>query len=515
MVTGTIHRSPAAAVLLLSAVACLGWAAPPFFEVQVLDEASGRGVPLVELETTHSVCYVTDSAGRAALLEPGLEGLETWFTVRSQGYEFPPDGFGNRGFRTVVRAGAKTTLRLKRLNLAERLYRVTGEGIYRDSLLLGYPVPLQRPLLAGQVMGQDSVFALPYRGKLFWFWGDTARPAYPLGHFRVAGATSLLPGQGGLDPDQGVDLEYFSGPDGFSRPMVPMPEEKTGVVWAAGLAVVPQAAGPEVMVGFYSRRPGLAEAYEQGLILYDDAKAVFEKARVIDLKEKWRFPEGHPVGVTEGGVRYLVFPRPLPTVRVVATWEAIQDGALYQAFTCLEPGSTFAQADSRVERDAQGRAVWGWKPGCEPLTQAQEAELVKAGRLPAAEARFQFVDAASGKPVQIHGGSFTWNEHLQAYLMIGVEIFGSSVLGEVWLAQAKSLAGPWRRAVKVVTHEKYSFYNPTQHPFFDQQGGRIVYFDGTYTETFSGNPLKTPRYNYNQVMYRLDLADARLKAALE
>jgi hypothetical protein len=27
---------------------------------------------------------------------------------------------------------------------------------------------------------------------------------------------------------------------------------------------------------------------------------------------------------------------------------------------------------------------------------------------------------------------------------------------------------------------------------------------------FSGNPDKTPRYDYNQVMYRLDLADPRL-----
>ena len=27
---------------------------------------------------------------------------------------------------------------------------------------------------------------------------------------------------------------------------------------------------------------------------------------------------------------------------------------------------------------------------------------------------------------------------------------------------------------------------------------------------FSGNPDQTPRYNYNQIMYKLDLADSRL-----
>ena len=46
---------------------------------------------------------------------------------------------------------------------------------------------------------------------------------------------------------------------------------------------------------------------------------------------------------------------------------------------------------------------------------------------------------------------------------------------------------------------------------FAQQGGRIIYFQGTLVTTFSGNPYPTPRYNYNQILYRLDLADPRLK----
>jgi hypothetical protein len=55
------------------------------------------------------------------------------------------------------------------------------------------------------------------------------------------------------------------------------------------------------------------------------------------------------------------------------------------------------------------------------------------------------------------------------------------------------------------------FYKPTQHPFFDEDGGRIIYFEGTYTNSFSGNPEKTPGYEYNQMMYRVDLTDERLK----
>ena len=97
--------------------------------------------------------------------------------------------------------------------------------------------------------------------------------------------------------------------------------------------------------------------------------------------------------------------------------------------------------------------------------------------------------------------------------MITCELAGTSQLGETWYAEADTPLGPWAYARKVITHERYSFYNPKQHPFFDQEGGRIIYFEGTYTNTFSGNPTPTPRYEYNQVMYRLDLSDPRLKPA--
>ena len=61
--------------------------------------------------------------------------------------------------------------------IAERLYRLTGEGIYRDSMLAGLPVPTRTPMLGnGQVLGQDTAVAVPYAGKLFWIWGDTIGP---------------------------------------------------------------------------------------------------------------------------------------------------------------------------------------------------------------------------------------------------------------------------------------------------------------------------------------------------
>ena len=107
-----------------------------------------------------------------------------------------------------------------------------------------------------------------------------------------------------------------------------------------------------------------------------------------------------------------------------------------------------------------------------------------------------------------------WNEFRKRWVLIAVQQFGKpSFLVEVWYAESTAPTGPWKHAVKIVTHDKYSFYNPAQHAFFDQDGGRTIYFEGTYSHTFSGRESRTPLYDYNQILYRLDLADPRLREA--
>ena len=108
-----------------------------YFAIEVVDEQTGRGVPMVELQTTSGVRYYTDSNGLIAFEEPGLMNKEVWFGVASHGYEFPADGFGLRGATLATTPGGSATLKIKRLNIAERLYRITGQGIYRDTVLLG------------------------------------------------------------------------------------------------------------------------------------------------------------------------------------------------------------------------------------------------------------------------------------------------------------------------------------------------------------------------------------------
>src|SRR3954470_24962749 len=93
----------------------------PLFAIEVIDDQTSRGVPLVELTTTSNVRYVTDSAGLCAIDDPALFGHEVFFSVKSHGYEFSADGFGMHGKRLKVEPGGSAKLKIKRLNIAERL----------------------------------------------------------------------------------------------------------------------------------------------------------------------------------------------------------------------------------------------------------------------------------------------------------------------------------------------------------------------------------------------------------
>src|SRR5438876_4754526 len=83
------------------------------FAVEVVDDQTGRGVPLIELTTTSGVTYVTDSAGLVAFDEPALMNRRVFFSVKSHGYEFPADGFGIRGVALDVLPGGSARLKIK------------------------------------------------------------------------------------------------------------------------------------------------------------------------------------------------------------------------------------------------------------------------------------------------------------------------------------------------------------------------------------------------------------------
>ena len=81
-----------------------------------------------------------------------------------------------------------------------------------------------------------------------------------------------------------------------------------------------------------------------------------------------------------------------------------------------------------------------------------------------------------------------------------MQYFGKpSVFGELWYAEADAPTGPWGPAVKVLSHDNYTFYNPRLHPEFTPADSPILIFEGTYTVQFADRPAPTPRYDYNQI----------------
>ncbi len=519
MTSPALLRNAMVLVPLFAACAARGDDAAPdpgrYFAIEVVDEQTGRGVPLVQLQTTYGTRYHTDSAGLVAFHEPGLMGKRVFFEVSAHGYEFAKDGFGIRGVALEVEPGGSAKLKIRRLNVAERLYRITGYGIYRDSVLLGRKPEVAEPLLNAEVTGQDSVLTAVYRDKVYWFYGDTGKLSYALGNFATSGATTPPPSR--LDPERGIDLTYFVGKDGFSRPMAPMQGE--GVVWLSGVVVLPDEEGRERMLAYFQRRRGLGALLEHGFVQYDDDSDQFRK--VASLPDESTpvppGPTGQPFCVERDGVAYIYFMAPYPALRVKADRSSYLDPATYEGYTCLEAGTRYIDKDkARLERDADGDLVWGWKRGTPPLSPKEQQELVAGGKMRREESPFRLQDVEGGKPILLHGGSCAWNDFRKKYVMIASELLGATTLGEVWYSEADRPEGPWVHARKIITHankpgDAHDFYNPTQHPFLDREGGRLIYLEGTYVNTFSGNPHPTPYYEYNQILYRLDLSDPRLK----
>lgn len=481
-----------------------------YAEIRVTDAATGRGVPLVELETVNGLKFVTDNAGRVAFHEPGLMNREVFFSVRSHGYEVKKDGFGHAGVRVTPRTDQPTEIKITRRIVAERLCRLTGEGLFRDSLLLGHKPPLAESPHPGRVAGQDSIQAAVYRGKVYCFWGDTQRIDYPLGLFRMAGATTPVP-DAKSDPADGIAFDYFTDPKtGFARAMMPLPERPEGVVWISGVFVVRDEKAADKLVGHYTRRKGLGGEFEQGIAVFDDDKAIFESVRQLPLAETWRRPAGHPILYDDGNTKWLLFGSPNPNVRVPASLQAVLDPTQYEAFTCAR-----ADRPSEPYLDGDGKPVWRWQNEQPPTDSKTEHGWLKAKKLKPEHARFCPADAATPTDrVVLHNGSVRWNEFRQRWVLVAGQLGGkSSLLGEVWYAEATHPTGPFAVAVKVLTHDRQTFYNVCHHSFRDRDGGRTIHFEGTYTNEFSGNPEKTPRYNYNQVLYRLKLDAAALRAA--
>jgi hypothetical protein len=429
--------------------------------IEVVEQASGWPVPLVELRTTHQVRFVSDNAGVIAFDLPELMGRETWFEVHGHGYEVPADGFGMRGVRLKPQPGQSLRVTVRRTSIAKRIGRLTGAGLFAESQKLGRELDWRESGL----VGQDSVQNVVHAGRLFWFWGDTTLAKYPLGIFHGTGATTDVRPLRAFTPPLRLALNYFTHASGQPRPVAPMPGE--GPTWITGLASLPDATGARRLVCAYMKIKPPLEAYQWGLAVWEEGKEQFSPLRTVWTKSGQApnpppVPEGHSVVWTDAAGRpWLLFGNPFPTLRCPATFEAWQDTNQWEA---LKP-----QAALR---------------------------------------------GTNGETVKPHSGSIAWHPWRKKWVTVFMQAFGKpSAFGELWYAEADAPTGPWGTAVKVLSHDNYTFYNPRLHHDFAPADVPVLFFEGTYTKEFANRPMPTPRYDYNQVLYRLDLDDPALEPA--
>ena len=429
------------------------WAVEPC-EIQVVDAENNWPVPLVELRTTHGVRFISDNAGRIAFDLPELLGVPTWFTVAGHGYSVLKDGFGFQGVRLVPKPGGKLTVKVHRELPAKRLGRITGGGLFAESQKLG----LESDWTEQKILGCDSVQNTVHDGKLFWAWGDTVLPGYPLGRFHMIGATTALKPLSKFEPPIRLRYDYFTDDAGTPRNIAEMPG--SGPTWLWGFASLPDEKGRHRLVAAYEKiRPPLT-AYEKGLCVWNEGDARFEKLKTIweksaDTPNPPSMPIGHPVFWTDEDNReWVLFGDPFPSLRCPATFEA-----------------------------------WANPQTWEELTPQKE------------------VASRSGdKKVKPHRGAIAWNTYRKKWVTIFTQYGGEkSFLGELWYAEADAPTGPWGNAIQVVTHDNYTFYNPQLHPGMTEKDSPILLFEATFTKEFSKTTEPAPRHNYNQVLYRLDL----------
>ncbi len=448
-------------LLAISIVSGAASAAEPC-RIEVVEKGSGWPVPLVELRTTHQARFVTDNAGVIAFDLPELMGRETWFDVIGCGYEASKDGFGYRGVRLTPESGKTLRVEVQRTIVARRLGRITGGGLFAESQQTG----TESGAIESGVVGCDSVQNAVHRGRLFWLWGDTTLAKYPLGIFDGTSATTAVQPLSSFEPPLRLKLDYFADDRGRPRGIAKMPG--AGPTWVTGYASLPDKTGTPRLVGSYMKVRGMLEAYEWGLCVWNDSTGNFEQLRVIWTKSETMpkpppVPEGHPVlWIDPQNREWVMFGNPLPQLRCPATFEAWQDSSTWEV---LKPQET----------------------------------------IPAAQ---------EGPPVKPHSGSIAWNPWRKRWVTVFMEYFGKpSVFGELWYAEADAPTGPWGPAVKVLSHDNYTFYNPRLHPEFTPADSPILIFEGTYTVQFADRPTPTPRYDYNQILYRLDLDSPALAPA--
>ena len=488
---GGVPRAALGAVVWLAVCgASAVHAAAGAFGIHVIDEATGRGVPMVTLETSNRITLVTDSAGWAAFDEPGLTGRAVFFSVRSPGHACAENQAGIPGVTLETKPGLSVEVKVMRLGIAERAYRVTGQGIYREATRLGIEAPLPRPNLNGRLLAHGAENVVVWKHGFFWLWNEVrdAGPGHPFAS--IGAATSGLPGKGGLDLSLGVHFQYLDGAPLFNG-------EGAGRVRIEGLTAVRSAAGGEHLAGHYSRFRADGAREEHGIAEYNEGARGFEPVTSLGEEFAWQCPRGQAVRLKSADGDHFYFADPFCRSRVNATYEDLLDPSRYEALI-FDPAAK----------------AFGWRQGAAPYSREDEQRLLADKTLAADQARLRLSGAADGKDIAVHSSAIAWNGHRKKWIIIASEQRpgADAASGRLWYAEAATPAGAWAGARCIVDHDPLGLSDPVHLEAWSQDGGKVIYFDVTVVSGAPGGPM-LPRYDQNRLMFRLDLTDRRLTAA--
>src|SRR6185436_16940746 len=122
---------------------------------------------------------------------------------------------------------------LTAVQIAVRLYRLNGPGVFRDRVLLGQSTSAG---LNADMMSQDGPMTAVYQGNVYWTFGDTNHQRADRSNYRGSAASSSL----SADPERWFPLTYVHQIDGREAAIAPTSEfdHAGALAWPGGLVSV-------------------------------------------------------------------------------------------------------------------------------------------------------------------------------------------------------------------------------------------------------------------------------------
>jgi hypothetical protein len=338
-------------------------ASSAYFRIKFVDAHTRRGIPMVLARSSHYLEQYSDSAGNIAFLEPGMMNRPVWFSILTDGYNFsasdqPASSHAHQalfpydsGVTLTTTPGTTATVLLNRTQIAERVYRLTGAGLYRDTLLTQdlSEIPASAAPRASEdthsgSTAQDSLQIAIFKRKVLWLFGDTAcaqssREAncFGSGMFSV-GAHSCVPGGAGCadKPDEPPSLQYYGNSTVFPprpHPMAPIAPLNQNT-WVSAFVTIDPGTPSESLFGHYYKNPGDGQGSgSEGIARWDETRS--------QLVQQAVWPPGLPSGL-EGAhtiqllspadctLGYAYFVNGAVSLRVRATAQAVSNPHAYE-----------------------------------------------------------------------------------------------------------------------------------------------------------------------------------------